>query len=248
MPCSGVLALLGFALAAVRRKQQQRERRARRRPSSPPATAPPDNAKKGGTLNVIAAGDVDYIDPGAAYYQFTYMVTAATQRGLLGWAPDDIDEPDAPTSRTASRRSRATTRPSPSRSSPGSGTARRSAVAPESNRPVTSADVKYAIERRSCRASPTATRALLRRDRGLQAGPGGRRRRTRPWRRTSAASRRPTTRRSSSSSTNPTGRSGRAGAVAADQRSRSGGVREEVRRREPFRPTASTSSRPVRTT
>ena len=48
-----------------------------------PPTAPPSNARKGGTLNVLAAGDVDYIDPGAAYYQFTYMVTEATQRALV---------------------------------------------------------------------------------------------------------------------------------------------------------------------
>ena len=44
-----------------------------------PTTAP-DGAKQGGELTVIAASDVDYIDPGAAYYQFTFMVTAATQR------------------------------------------------------------------------------------------------------------------------------------------------------------------------
>ena len=59
----------------------------------PPPTAPPDNAQKGGQLNVLASGDVDYIDPGAAYYQFTYMVTSATQRPLLGWQPDDVENP-----------------------------------------------------------------------------------------------------------------------------------------------------------
>src|SRR6058998_391107 len=47
-----------------------------------PPTAAPDNAQQGGELTVLAAGDVDYIDPGAAYYQFSYMITQATQRGL----------------------------------------------------------------------------------------------------------------------------------------------------------------------
>ena len=59
----------------------------------PPPTAAPDDATEGGQLTVLAVGDVDYIDPGAAYYQFTYMVTAATQRQLLSWAPDDLAEP-----------------------------------------------------------------------------------------------------------------------------------------------------------
>src|SRR5215204_2214624 len=54
-------------------------------------TAAPEGAKEGGSLTVIAASDVDYIDPGAAYYQFTYMVTSATQSNLMGYAPGDID-------------------------------------------------------------------------------------------------------------------------------------------------------------
>ena len=42
---------------------------------------------------MIAASDVDYIDPGAAYYQFTYMVTSATQSSLEAYAPADVEEP-----------------------------------------------------------------------------------------------------------------------------------------------------------
>lgn len=57
------------------------------------ATAPPDDAKQGGTLEVVAAGDVDYVDPGAGYYQFTYMMDFATQRTLVGWPPDATDQP-----------------------------------------------------------------------------------------------------------------------------------------------------------
>ena len=48
----------------------------------PAPTAAPDGAQQGGDLNVLAAGDVDYIDPGAAYYQFSYMIDSATQRQL----------------------------------------------------------------------------------------------------------------------------------------------------------------------
>jgi peptide/nickel transport system substrate-binding protein len=59
----------------------------------PAPTAAPDDAAKGGNLNVLAVGDVDYIDPGAAYYQFSYMVDSATQRQLLSWAPADTTQP-----------------------------------------------------------------------------------------------------------------------------------------------------------
>jgi peptide/nickel transport system substrate-binding protein len=56
-------------------------------------TAAPDNAADGGDLTVIATDDVDYMDPGAAYYQFTYMVTSASQRALLSWKPPDVRQP-----------------------------------------------------------------------------------------------------------------------------------------------------------
>ena len=56
-------------------------------------TAPPDGAQEGGELTVLATDDIDYMDPGAAYYQFTYMVTSAAHRPLLSWQPDDILEP-----------------------------------------------------------------------------------------------------------------------------------------------------------
>ncbi len=56
-----------------------------------PTTATSD-AQPGGDLTVIAASDVDYIDPGAAYYQFTFMVTGATQSSLEAYAPGDIEQ------------------------------------------------------------------------------------------------------------------------------------------------------------
>ena len=51
-------------------------------------TAAPDNAQKGGTLTELNGGDIDHMDPGAAYYQVTYSLTLATQRSLMGWPPD----------------------------------------------------------------------------------------------------------------------------------------------------------------
>src|SRR5437773_10700920 len=53
----------------------------------PAPTAPPSNAQKGGTLTELWNGDVDYIDPGAAYYQPTYAVDLAVDRPLMGWPP-----------------------------------------------------------------------------------------------------------------------------------------------------------------
>jgi peptide/nickel transport system substrate-binding protein len=51
-------------------------------------TSAPDNAQKGGDLTVLNEGDIDYMDPGAAYYQVTYEITLATQRSLMGWPPN----------------------------------------------------------------------------------------------------------------------------------------------------------------
>jgi peptide/nickel transport system substrate-binding protein len=59
----------------------------------PPVSAAPDSAKEGGEVTVLSAGDVDYMDPGAAYYQFSYMITMAGHRTLLSWQPDDVDQP-----------------------------------------------------------------------------------------------------------------------------------------------------------
>src|SRR5579862_4000868 len=58
-----------------------------------PLSAAPADAKKGGTLTVLANGDVDYIDPGAAYYQPTYMIDLATDSPLMGWPANDTAAP-----------------------------------------------------------------------------------------------------------------------------------------------------------
>jgi peptide/nickel transport system substrate-binding protein len=102
-------------------------------------TAAPSDAKSGGHLTVLSEGDIDYMDPGAAYYQFTYMMDEATQRGLMGWQPADTqpspDLADGP--------------PDVSSDNKTVTFHLRSGVkfSPPVNREVTSKDVKYAIER-----------------------------------------------------------------------------------------------------
>jgi len=106
----------------------------------PAPTSAPDGAQEGGELTVIAAGDVDYIDPGAAYYQFTYMVTSAVHSPLVGWAPDDVEQPTpllAESEPEVSEDGKALTY-----------TLRDDVMySPPVDRAVTAADVEYAIER-----------------------------------------------------------------------------------------------------
>jgi peptide/nickel transport system substrate-binding protein len=49
--------------------------------------------KPGGTLTYLAAGDIEYLDPGLSYYTFAYMVTYATNRTLYSFKPDDSVKP-----------------------------------------------------------------------------------------------------------------------------------------------------------
>ena len=102
-------------------------------------TSAPDDAKQGGSLTVLAASDVDYIDAGATYYQFGYMVTAATQSPLVGYAPGDID----------ARPLLAASEPTISDDGKTITYKLRDDVkfSPPVNRAATAADVKYAIER-----------------------------------------------------------------------------------------------------
>ena len=106
----------------------------------PPSTEAPEDAQEGGTLEVISSGDVDYMDPGAAYYQYTYMITNAMHRTLVGWRPADTEEPtpdlaeEEPEISEDGRTITFTLREGVS-------------FSPPVDREVTSADVKYAIER-----------------------------------------------------------------------------------------------------
>jgi peptide/nickel transport system substrate-binding protein len=55
--------------------------------------AAPGEGKKGGHLTALAAGDVDYVDPGQTYYSFGYMIHYAVNRGLYSYGPGDKDKP-----------------------------------------------------------------------------------------------------------------------------------------------------------
>ena len=104
------------------------------------ATGKPTAGKQGGDLTVLYAGDVDYLDPGAAYYQYSNNVMYATQRPLYRYKPDDPLKP-VPDLATG-----------PPQVSDGGKTVTvkiRSGVtfSPPVNRAVTSKDVKYAFER-----------------------------------------------------------------------------------------------------
>jgi peptide/nickel transport system substrate-binding protein len=99
-----------------------------------------DEAKKGGTLTVMATDDIQYMDPGAMYYQFDYMVLAQPgHRALYGWkAGETKPVPDL-----------AAEMPQVSDGGKTLKITLRKGVrfSPPVNREVTSADVKYALER-----------------------------------------------------------------------------------------------------
>jgi len=103
------------------------------------AAAHAAKAKRGGTITILSAGDVDHIDPGQAYYSFTYEISYSTQRPLLAFRPSSVEAvPDlAAAMPTVSTDGRTVT------------VHIRKGVrfSPPVNRAVTSADVKYAIER-----------------------------------------------------------------------------------------------------
>lgn len=51
--------------------------------------------KQGGKLTYLAAGDIDFLDPGQTYYTFGFMVNLATNRMLYSYMPDDSVNPIA---------------------------------------------------------------------------------------------------------------------------------------------------------
>jgi len=103
------------------------------------AAATAGGRQAGGRITVLSAGDVDHIDPGQAYYSFTYEISYATQRPLLSYRPNSINAiPDL-----------ASAMPKYSNGNKTVTVHIRPGVrfSPPVNREVTSADVKYAIER-----------------------------------------------------------------------------------------------------
>ena len=112
----------------------------------PAVVTAPTSATKGGTLTALANGDVDYIDPGAAYYQPTYMIDLAVDSPLMGWPPNDTAAPvpllasGQPVISNGGKTITFHIKPNIHYSPPlGGGTGW--------NKPVVSQDVKYAIER-----------------------------------------------------------------------------------------------------
>lgn len=97
--------------------------------------------KRGGDLTVLSISDVTSLDPGRWYYAYDYQALQhPTQRALYGWRPADVrPSPDlagglpktSADGRTVTIQIKPNIRYSP----------------PLQNRTVTSADVKYAIER-----------------------------------------------------------------------------------------------------
>ncbi len=102
----------------------------------------------GGKVVFRAAGGPDYIDPGLTYYTFGFMITYATNRSLYSSSPDqpgrpipDLAEGDPVIS--ADNKTVTVTIKSGVRFSP------------PVNREITSADIKYAIERAFTRSVPS---------------------------------------------------------------------------------------------
>ncbi len=123
------------------------------------ATATPvDNTtipqgRRGGSVRVLAAGDVDYLDPGQTYYSFGFMVAYAVNRALYTYKPGDVDTPtpdlaSGPPQISADRRTITV------RLRPGV------RYSPPASREVTAHDVEYAIERTFSRAVPSSYAAL----------------------------------------------------------------------------------------
>jgi peptide/nickel transport system substrate-binding protein len=96
--------------------------------------------REGGTLTVLYTDDVDFVDPGMTYYQPGYQVAYATQRPLYSWRPDDSERPVPDL---------AASDPQISEDGKTVTVKIRTGVrfSPPVDREVTSADVKYAIER-----------------------------------------------------------------------------------------------------
>jgi peptide/nickel transport system substrate-binding protein len=101
---------------------------------------PQQEAKQGGDLTMLYAADVDNIDPGITYYQYGFPVAYATQRPLYSFKPDDAINPEPDLAEGP-----------PEISGDGQTVTvkirRGVKFSPPVDREVTSADVKYAIER-----------------------------------------------------------------------------------------------------
>ena len=103
-------------------------------------TASVPEGKKGGSVTVLSAGDVDYMDPGQGFYTFTYQIMYSMQRPLYYFSPEDPDKqiPDlAESDPEISEDAKTVTVKIKDNVK----------YSPPVNRAVTAADVKYAMER-----------------------------------------------------------------------------------------------------
>ena len=99
----------------------------------------PDEGKQGGKLTVLSSGDVDYLDPGKTYYTYAIGIENMIHRGLYAYLPQSNEPvPDL-----------AADMPEISEDGKTVTVKLKSGVTftPPVSREVTSADVKYAIER-----------------------------------------------------------------------------------------------------
>jgi peptide/nickel transport system substrate-binding protein len=100
----------------------------------------PAGAKQGGKLTVLWSDDVDHIDCGETYYQMGLFICFSTQRSLYSYKPDDgatlVPDLAAGPPEVSSDQKTVTVKIRPGVK-----------FSPPVNREVTSADVKYAIER-----------------------------------------------------------------------------------------------------
>ncbi|MEA2425730.1 MAG: peptide/nickel transport system substrate-binding protein, partial [Thermoleophilaceae bacterium] len=98
------------------------------------------SGKKGGTLTVLNASDVDSMDPAIAYYQFSYNIMFVIHKALYQYKPDQTTEPSPDL---------ASGPPQISKDAKTVTVHIKKGVhfSPPVNREVKAADVKYAIER-----------------------------------------------------------------------------------------------------
>jgi peptide/nickel transport system substrate-binding protein len=138
---AGIVAMLAFVVAACggndNNSSSTSSSSAGTKSTANAAEAP---AKKGGKITMLAASDVDFVDPGHTYYTFGEMVTLATNRPLFSFKPEDANKPVPDLAdgeaQISSDKKTVTVK-----------IKQGVKYAPPVNRAVTSKDVKYAFER-----------------------------------------------------------------------------------------------------
>ena len=91
-----VAAGISLGVAACGSDSGSSTRRRRRSPAPPTGSSTarrPARARRAVHLTVLAAGDVDYMDPGRDVLQFGFMVQYAVNRGLYSFRPGELGAP-----------------------------------------------------------------------------------------------------------------------------------------------------------